>query len=353
MRVDAFDFDLPPERIAQTPAERREDARLLVLDRATGAREHDRVTGLTARLAPGDLLVLNDARVLPARLHGRKESGGRVELLLVEPAGATSWDCMLRAARKPAAGATLRFPAGLTGTVEGRSGDRDDAGGDLFRIAFRAADGDVAGALERAGRMPLPPYIRRDAEGDPRDALDRERYQTVFAGPPGAVAAPTAGLHFSGALLDALAARGVHRATVTLHVGPGTFRPVRGERVEDHRMHAERFEIPEATAEAIARTRAAGRRVVAVGTTVTRALESRADPGGTVRPGPGRSDLFIVPGYAFRVIDALLTNFHLPRSTLLMLVSAFAGRERVLDAYRDAVERGYRFFSYGDAMFIR
>ena len=344
MRLDEFDYELPRERIAQHPLPRRDDARLLVLDRASGRLDDSCVRELPRWLEAGDLLVFNDTRVVPARLLGRKASGGRVELLLVERVspGEPVWRCLLRASRKPASGARLELADDLWATVLGREADG------LWLVALATSSPSLDTALERAGRMPLPPYIERAPAED-----DRERYQTVFARRPGAVAAPTAGLHFTPELLGALAAAGVGAAWLTLHVGPGTFEPVRAEEVDDHVMHAEAFEIPEATAEAVRGARERGGRIVAVGTTVVRALEHAAEREGEVGAARGACRLFVRPGFRFRVVDALLTNFHLPRSTLLLLVAAFAGRERVLEAYAHAVREGYRFYSYGDAMLVR
>ena len=347
MTLDEFDYELPRERIAQHPLPRRDAARLLVLDRATGRLEDSGVGELAGWLDAGDLLVLNDTRVVPARLLGRKASGGRVELLLVERVAPDEpvWRCLLRASRKPGVGARLELADDLSATVLGREADG------LWLVGFESRSsslGSLEAALERAGRLPLPPYIERPPAED-----DRERYQTVFARRPGAVAAPTAGLHFTPELLGALAAAGIGTAWLTLHVGPGTFEPVRSERVDDHVMHAEVFEIPEATADALRVARERGARIVAVGTTVVRALEHVAKRDGEVHAARGACDLFIRPGFRFRVVDALLTNFHLPRSTLLMLVAAFAGRERVLEAYAHAMRERYRFYSYGDAMLVR
>jgi S-adenosylmethionine:tRNA ribosyltransferase-isomerase len=353
VRPEDFDYALPERLIAQTPAVRREDARLLVLDRRTGAVSHRGVSDLPVLLAPGDLLVVNDTRVVPARLFARRASGGRVELLLLEPAPADApraWTALLRANRPPKPGETLALAA------------PDAPAAPALRLLARRADGpwvveplgaDLPALMARHGEMPLPPYIER-AERDPRAALDRERYQTVFAREPGAVAAPTAGLHLTEALLAQARARGVELAAVTLHVGAGTFLPVSAARLEDHRMHAESYDVPAATAAAVRAAKSRGARVAAVGTTAVRALEAAAlgSPDGLPQPGAGRTDLYVLPGFRFRVVDALLTNFHLPRSTLLCLVSAFAGRERVLAAYAEAVAREYRFFSYGDAMWI-
>jgi S-adenosylmethionine:tRNA ribosyltransferase-isomerase len=339
-------YDLPPERIAQRPVEPRDAARLLVLPRSEGAVADRRVSDLPDLLEPGDLLVVNDTRVFPARLLGRREdTGGAVEVLLVGPevdpgaGGEAPWRAVVSPARRMRPGVRLVFRDGVACEVLGGEGDervvRFDGGLDGFEAA------------RLAGTTPLPPYVRRPAEPG-----DEERYQTVYARERGAVAAPTAGLHFTPALLDRLAARGIERAAVTLHVGPGTFRPVASEDLGAHRIEPERFVVPPETARAVARARDAGRRVVAVGTTTVRALESVATEGG-VRPASGRADLFVRPPFRFRAVTALLTNFHLPGSTLLMLVAAFAGRERVLAAYRHAVEAGYRFYSYGDAMLVR
>ena len=347
MNVADFDFELPQASIAQRPAPERDHSRLLVLDRGVGTVDHRHFAELPELLRRGDLLVLNDTRVLPARLVGRKPSGGRVELLLVERVGEPGdrelWRCLLHSSRKPRRSSTIALDQGIVATVL----DREAEG---WMIRLECATGPLAERLERAGQAPLPPYIRRNAAGP--DAEDRERYQTIFAGEPGAIAAPTAGLHFTDRLFDRLRSNGVEHTTITLHVGPGTFWPVRAERVEDHRMHEERFDLPEPAARAVADARRRGGRVIAVGTTVVRTLESRAGDAGTVQSGSGRAGLFIYPGFRFRVVDAMITNFHLPRSTLLMLVSAFAGRELVLWTYRQAVEAGYRFYSYGDAMLI-
>jgi len=341
VRVADFDFELPAERIAQTALPRGQ-SRLLVLDRE-GAGRHRRIADLPDLLAPGDLLVVNDTRVIPARLFATLEpTGARIELLLVEKRGPRLWDALAKPGRKARVGARLLLASGLAATVVEKLGDG------RHRLEL---DGEIEPRLAEIGHVPLPPYIDR-----PDDAADRERYQTLFARRDGAIAAPTAGLHFSAELLAELERRGVGRAEVTLHVGIGTFKPVKAELVHEHRMESERWEIPAAAAEAIARTRRAGGRIVAVGTTVVRTLESAsladAEAGGEgrVRAGAGATSLFITPGFRFRAVDLLLTNFHLPKSTLLMLVSAFAGRERVLAAYAEAIPEGYRFYSYGDAM---
>ena len=364
MKLDLFDYPLPKERIAQEPAARRDEARLFLMDRdpqsATarpdgGGEEADLLPEVPFRRFPerlraGDLIVLNDTRVRPLRLRGRKPSGGAVELLLLEPlATAGTWRALLSTSKGIRAGTRLGIAAGFDAVVAGEP----EAGRAVVRL--EGPEIDVAGGgdpIEAHGVMPLPPYIRRDAAGDARDALDRERYQTVYAREPGAVAAPTAGLHFTPEMLADLPRRGVEVATLSLHVGPGTFLPVRTEEIEDHAVEPERFDLPDETAAAIAACRARGGRVVAVGTTVTRVLEARAGASGTVEPGSGWCDLFIRPGHRFRAVDALLTNLHLPKSSLLILVAAFAGRERILAAYREAARREARFYSYGDAMFI-
>lgn len=327
-----FDYELPEERIAQEPAPRGE-SRLLVLD-AEGPERHRRVRDLPALLRPGDLLVLNDTRVIPARLHGRRGEG-RMEVLLVEKLDEREWEALVRPGRRARPGTVIVFEDS-TPSISAEVVDKRE---DRYHLRFSEP---VEPHLDRLGHVPLPPYIHR-----PDEAADRERYQTVFARTPGAIAAPTAGLHISEELLEEIAADGIGIARVTLHVGIGTFKPVSAERVEDHRMDRERYEVSEETAEAIRRTRESGGRIVAVGTTVVRTLESCGGEAGS-----GSTDLFITPGFRFRVVDVLLTNFHLPRSTLLMLVSAFAGRERVLAAYEEAVREGYRFYSYGDAMLL-
>lgn len=340
-----FDFELPPELIAQHPAAERSASRLLD---GTGAVPADRVfRELPALLQPGDLLVFNDTRVIKARLFGEKPTGGAVEALVERVLPGHVVHAHLRASKSPKTGAVVRFtgPAGdgFEAEVLGRAGP-DEA---LFVLRFPA---DPLALLERHGHVPLPPYIEHADSAD-----DERRYQTVFAAKPGAVAAPTAALHFDEPLLAALAERGVQRAAVTLHVGAGTFQPVRVERITEHRMHSEWFEVPQATVDAITATKARGGRVVAVGTTTLRSLESAARrPGGpgTLQACTGDTDIFITPGFEFRVADRLVTNFHLPRSTLMMLVSAFAGHAHVMALYRHAIESRYRFFSYGDAMLL-
>ena len=335
MRRSDFHFDLPQGLIAQAPLAERAASRLLVVPAAGTAFDDRRVADLPTLIAPGDLLVLNDTRVVAARLAARKATGGQVEIFLERAEGGEAL-VQLRASKPTRPGTELET-AGGTLRVVAREGD-------LWRVA---TPGDALAFFETHGVVPLPPYITRAA-----DEGDRERYQSVFAREPGAVAAPTASLHFDQRLLAALAARGVAFATVTLHVGAGTFQPLRVDDIDAHVMHAERYVVPQAAVDAVARTRARGGRVVAVGTTVARTLESAASDG-TLRAGSGETRLFIRPGYDFRMVDALLTNFHLPESTLLMLVAAFAGRERILAAYEHAVREGYRFFSYGDAMLLQ
>ncbi|PYS93426.1 MAG: tRNA preQ1(34) S-adenosylmethionine ribosyltransferase-isomerase QueA [Acidobacteria bacterium] len=349
MQLDAFDYTLPPGRVAQEPAARRDAARLMVLDRARHAPEETVFAAIGDHLGPGDLLVLNDTRVVPARLLAAKPSGGRTEILLLdrtgEGDGAADWRCMVSPVRGLRPGLRLAIGPGFEAEVLVLPQD----GRTLVRL--RSENGAPEAAIQRHGRLPLPPYIHREP-GDGRESLDRERYQTVYARREGAVAAPTAGLHFTRDLLESLRARGIDLAHLTLHVGPGTFQPVRAERIEEHRIEPERYRLPEESAAAVDACRARGGRVVAVGTTVMRVLEGCAREGGRVRPGAGWCDLYITPGLRFQVVDALVTNFHLPRSSLLILVAAFAGRERVLDTYRIAVDRQFRFYSYGDAMLI-
>lgn len=339
MKRSDFHYELPDELIAQHPLDERAASRMLVLDGATGECRDSVFSELPALLGPGDLLVLNDTRVIPARLYARKPTGGRVEVVIEEITGANRALVHLGSSKRIREGQRLELEGGGGARVAGL---RDG----LFDLEFDLPS-PVESYLEEHGHMPLPPYIRRGDE----DA-DRQRYQTVFARRPGAVAAPTAGLHFDTAMLERVREAGVETARITLHVGAGTFQPVRAERLAEHVMHAERVFVDEDTAAAVNRTRDNGGRVVSVGTTVVRALESAATGDGRVRPFSGRTRLFIRPGYRFRVVDALLTNFHLPESTLLMLVCAFAGTDNVLAAYRHAVARRYRFFSYGDAMFL-
>jgi len=339
MTVDLaqFDYPLPPERIAQRPLPERDGARLLVLERASGALHHAMIRDLPVWLAPGDLLVRNTTRVLPARLRGHKATGGSADALLLGPGAAPDrYRALVRARGRLRVGLKLRF---------------SEAEAEIVAVS---ENGEVELAFERGadpyahGETPLPPYIRRDA-ADPEDAA---RYQTVFARVPGAVAAPTAGLHLTETLLDRLDTRGVKSADVVLHVGPGTFRPLREQDLHRDRLHAEPFALPAATADRIATTRADGGRVVAVGTTTARVLESCVGADGRISPRLGRTELFLRPGSRFGAVDALLTNFHLPQSSLLLLVAAFAGREPILAAYAEAIRTGYRFYSYGDAMLV-
>lgn len=351
MRASDFDYELPASAIAQVPIEPRDAARLLVHHIARDETEHRTVRDLPALLAPGDLLIVNDTRVRPARLYGTRATGGQVELLLLGRVE-TAWRALVRPAKKLFVGETITLEGGaLQARALSRKTDDDGKAGAewLFDLRHAARFASVEAALESVGRMPLPPYIQREREHDARTQSDRDDYQTVFARTAGAVAAPTAGLHFTPQLMEALAQRGVDVATVTLHVGIGTFRPLQVDDLAQHDMHSEDYDLPAATVIAIADAKARGKRVVAVGTTSVRVLESCADAAGVLTPGAGSTRLFITPGRRFRVIDGLLTNFHLPRSTLLVLVAALAGRERVLRLYGEALARGYRFYSYGDA----
>jgi len=341
MRVDDFDYELPEELIAQVPLAARDASRLMVLTRRERRVEHRHFRDLPEYLRPGDVLVLNDTRVIPARLAATRPTGGKVEILLLTPRGGDVWECLARPGRRAQVGQTLTFAGGrMTGLVLGKT----EYGGRVLQLSATAGL-DVDSLVDAVGEMPVPHYIK--------SRLDRpERYQTVYARERGSAAAPTAGLHFTPELLGQIQRAGVAIARVTLHVGLGTFRPVKTERVEEHVMHSEHYEVPLETAEAVNCARAAGGRVVAVGTTTVRTLESSAGSDGRVMPGTGWTSIFIYPGYVFRAVDAMVTNFHLPKSTLIMMVSAFAGREFVLDAYRRAVAEKYRFFSFGDAMLI-
>lgn len=339
MKRTDFSFDLPEELIAQTPLQQRDASRLLCLDKNTGALEHAHFYDLPRYLRPGDCLVLNDSRVLPARLIGARPSGGTVELVLLRDLGEGKWECLSRPGRKTRPGQELIFGDGeLTAAVL----EVIEGGNRIVQFHY---EGIFLEVLERLGKMPLPPYIREELQ-------DAERYQTVYSRELGSAAAPTAGLHFTKELLAQIEAMGVKVAYVTLHVGLGTFRPVKEDEIEDHPMHAEYCIIPERTAQIVNETKRAGGRVVSVGTTSCRTLESFAKEDGTLEPCSGWTSIFIYPGYRFKCIDALVTNFHLPESTLIMLVSALAGREHVLHAYEVAVQERYRFFSFGDAMFI-
>jgi len=332
-----FDYDLPSELIAQTPAPERDGSRLMVLDRGGRPPGHRRFSDLGEYCRSGDVLVLNDTRVVPCRIPVTKARGGKAEIFLLEEQGPNLWHALSRGLDR---GRRVTVASGVEASVVEGFGDG------IKLIRFEGV-GDIRSLLEEIGRVPLPPYIRREPS-----LQDRERYQTVFGSQVGAVAAPTAGLHFTDRLLRELRERGVETVTLTLHVGLGTFQPVRSESIEQHRMHPERYVVPSGAADRINRAKADGRRIIAVGTTTVRALETAVLPEGTVRPGSGVSDIFIRPGHVFRVIDGMVTNFHLPKSTLLMLVAAFAGHDRIRDAYRTAVQERYRFYSYGDAMCI-
>jgi S-adenosylmethionine:tRNA ribosyltransferase-isomerase len=338
LKLADFDYELPPQLIAQQPAAERGASRLLHLDGAEGALRDRVFRELPGLLSAGDVLVMNDTRVIKARLTGRKQSGGQVEVLIERVLDAGRVLAQVRASKSPRTGGRLSLAHGVIAEVLGRAGE-------FFELKFLDCD-DVLALLERAGSVPLPPYITHSPE-----IADADRYQTVYARTPGAVAAPTAGLHFDELMLTELAARGIVCARITLHVGAGTFQPVRVENLAEHSMHSEWYAVPQTTVDAVNAARAAGGRVIAVGTTSLRALEAAAADG-ALRAGAAETRLFILPGYRFRVVDRLITNFHLPRSTLLMLVSAFAGRDNIRRAYRHAIEGRYRFFSYGDAMLI-
>ena len=339
MRKSDFYFDLPEELIAQTPLERRDSSRLLHLDKVTGELEHRHFYDLLDYLREGDCMVFNDSRVLPARLIGSRPTGGSVELVLLRDLGEGRWECLSRPGRKTKPGTEILFGNGeLKATVESVA----EGGNRIVRFDY---EGIFLEVLERLGKMPLPPYIKEELQ-------DSERYQTVYSREIGSAAAPTAGLHFTKELMEKIAAKGVKLCYVTLHVGLGTFRPVKAEEIEDHEMHSEFCIIPEETARIVSETKKKGGRVIAVGTTSCRTLESFAREDGSLPAASGWTNIFIYPGYTFKCVDALVTNFHLPESTLIMLVSALAGREHVLHAYEEAVKERYRFFSFGDAMFI-
>ena len=345
MKTHDFYYDLPPELIAQTPIERRDASRLLTLNRETGAWSHRHFYDLPSLLRPGDCLIMNDSRVLPARLLGSRvhadgELGGACEVLLLIDRGENTWECLVRPGKKLRTGAKVSF--GETGELTGEIVGEVEGGNRLVRFAY---EGIFLEVLERLGRMPLPPYIKAELQ-------DRERYQTVYSRVSGSAAAPTAGLHFTRELMEQVQAMGVNIGYVTLHVGLGTFRPVKEEEITDHDMHSEYCVISQETADLINRTKAAGGRCICVGTTSCRTIESWAGEDGRMEAKAGWTNIFIYPGYRFKVLDALITNFHLPESTLIMLVSALAGRENVLAAYEEAVRERYRFFSFGDAMFI-
>lgn len=335
-----FYFDLPKEQIAQDPLDDRASSRLLVLDRNTGGVTHRSFRDVLEYLKPGDCLVLNDTKVMPARLIGsRDRTEGKIEVLLLRRRTGNLWETLVKPGKKAKVGTRILFGGGiLTGTVE----EIVDEGNRLIRFEY---DGIFEEILDKLGQMPLPPYITHELK-------DKNRYQTVYAAHDGSAAAPTAGLHFTKELLKTIEEKGIDIAYLTLHVGLGTFRPVKEDNILDHHMHSEYYIIPDEAAEKINRTRKSGGRIIAVGTTSCRTLESAADPCGYVKPSSGWTDIFIYPGYHFKLMDGLITNFHLPESTLIMLVSAFAGREHVLAAYKQAVDAGYRFFSFGDAMLI-
>ena len=341
VNLSDFDYDLPESLIAQRPSDRRDGSRLMVVNREDESISHHQFSDFPDFIDAGDCLVLNETKVFPARLRGKKKgTGGQVELLLTQPGPDGCWEAMARPGRRLREGAEIVFEGEETVAVV-----QAVLPGGTRRIRF---EGDVAGLIERKGSIPLPPYISREATAE-----DVERYQTVYARTPGAVAAPTAGLHFTEKALDTLVVKGVQRASVLLHVGPGTFKPVEVEDVTTHEMHSEYYEIDKAAIDAIGETRSSKGRVVAVGTTSVRVLESQSDSRGRLQTGEGWTDIFIYPGYSFRVVDALLTNFHLPKSTLLMLVSALAGTDLIRLAYEEAVREEYRFYSYGDAMLIQ
>ena len=345
MKTHDFYYDLPPELIAQTPIEHRDASRLMALDKETGKWEHRHFFELPSLLRPGDCLIMNDSRVLPARLLGNRVRadgtlGGACEALLLIDRGDNVWECLVRPGKKLRAGAKVSF--GEAGELTGEIVGEVEGGNRLVRFAYQGIFLEV---LERLGKMPLPPYIKAELQ-------DRERYQTVYSRVTGSAAAPTAGLHFTKELMEEVRAMGVNIGYVTLHVGLGTFRPVKEEEITDHDMHSEYCVVPQETADLINRTRAAGGRVICVGTTSCRTIESWAEEDGHMKARAGWTNIFIYPGCRFKVMDALITNFHLPESTLIMLVSALAGREHVLAAYEEAVRERYRFFSFGDAMFI-
>jgi len=342
MLVKEFDYHLPQELIARYPAPERDTSRLMVLNRQEKSISNDLFTNIFSYLNPGDLLVMNDTRVIPARIFGRKTTGGKVEIFLVrrDEGQSECWTCLLKSSKGLQEGQLLILDAGMTARVCRK------LDGGSWQIEF-SGETPFWTWLDQEGQMPLPPYLQRNA-----DINDKERYQTVYASVPGAVAAPTAGLHFTRELLEKIMAKGVGVAWVTLHTGLGTFLPVRVERVEDHRIHTERYGISEVTAQAIKDTKARGGSVFAVGTTTARTLEYAANENGQVVSGEGEADIFIYPGYNFKVVDAMITNFHLPESTLIMLVSAFAGKDYIFEAYRQAINSSFRFYSYGDAMLI-
>ena len=343
MHINDFDYYLPEEQIAQHPADKRDESRLLVVDRKSGKLEHRHFYDILEYLNPGDCLVMNNSKVIPARLFGKKEiTGAKVEFLLIKRVKGDLWETMVRPGKKLHVGDRVSFTE--DGTLSAQIIEHGEGGTRIVRFEY---EGDFHELLERIGKIPLPPYIERESDDE-----DKERYQTVYCKEEGSVAAPTAGLHFTEELMEKALQKGVKIAYVTLHVGIGTFRPVKCETIEEHKMHFEEYEIDEENAAVINQTKKSGGRVISVGTTSTRTVESAASADGTVDAGHGNTDIFIYPGYRFKVIDSLITNFHLPKSTLLMLVSALYNRENILAAYQEAVEQKYRFFSYGDAMII-
>lgn len=345
MLLSDFDYELPGELIAQYPNQKRDEARLLIVDRATGQISHRKFFDITDYLKPGDCLVMNDSKVIPARLHGRKkETGAKVEVLLIKRKKNNIWEAMVKPGKKLKPGATIIFSDEPDKLFEADVLDYSEDGTRLLQ--FRC-NGVFHDRLEELGNIPLPPYIDREAE-----ALDKEMYQTVYCREEGSVASPTAGLHFTEDLLERVKAAGVNTVYITLHVGIGTFRPVKTESVEEHHMHFEEYHISQEAADLINRTKAKGGRVISVGTTSTRTMESAVNDEGLLIAGSGSTDIFIYPGYEFKIVDSLITNFHLPKSTLLMLISALYDREKILDVYREAVNMKYQFFSYGDAMLI-
>lgn len=338
MQVEDYDYYLPQELIAQTPIEPRDHSRLLLVDRTKKTVEHKHFYDLVSYLQPGDLLIMNDTKVIPARLIGHKETGAKVEVFLLHRHSQDTWEALVRPGKKLLPGATVSFGDKLQAEIL----DKTDFGGRMVRFIF---DGVFEEILDELGQTPLPPYIHEQLQ-------DKSRYQTVYAKVDGSAAAPTAGLHFTPELMQLIRDKGVDIGFVTLHVGLGTFRPVSAKDIRDHVMHSEYFVVSDETVQKVAQARQRGGRVIAIGTTAVRTLESAAEHGGMIRAGAGVTNIFIYPGYDFQVVNALVTNFHLPQSTLMMLVSALAGRERMLDVYRQAVEEKYRFFSFGDAMFI-
>jgi S-adenosylmethionine:tRNA ribosyltransferase-isomerase len=349
--LNDYDYHLPEDRIAQTPADQRDHSRLLLLDRQSGRITHHRFYDVSRFLQASDVLVVNNTEVIPGRLLGKKETGGKVELLILNYAGRARsearpdsliCDCLLKASKPTRPGSRIVFAGGLTAQVL-------DVKDNIYKMSLEYA-GDFERLLYRIGKTPLPPYIRRQT--DAASYNDPENYQTVYASQKGAIAAPTAGFHFTEATLDALKRKGIEIVEITLHIGYGTFLPVRVTDIRTHKMHTEAFSLSRAAADAIARAKQAHRRIVAVGTTCVRTLEHSATANGGITAGSGNCDLFIYPGYRFKIVDAMITNFHLPKSTLLMLVSAFAGRENIFNAYQAAIDKGYRFYSYGDAMMI-